>query len=441
MRGPEARPRSVCTMTEQDVATSGIERWVWRAWVPLVWLVPIAAGCLRFLTPDGGWESLFLLVFAPLWLPVLAVLGLVPRWVWRSRAGKNAPPPALLLGLMVLHWGMQFLAAASLRGIGDSGSFDSAVALTFPALDERAESIVLSCAFFGLLTALLASIVLAAVARPERQRTPRGWIPVMIALLIPGLVIAVAWAAQLAQMSGERDAAGRTELEASRLSVAESVSAQEAGWEEVQSIAQPIRTAVAGEHWLPLGSSGVSAYDAPRAQLRVSADWRTRVPEPLDDVLATMRTALAAEGWKPDCAAAEQWGWGIGDGATEQETSASCEVRDSATDESGVQTRAYARRDDGSTAVIDLTAQPSGAVTTVDVLIAGPGYWGESDGLWWDPQHADLVGTERFVVPESGYAADAWPDLGPFERSSLTLDSELALPAWPDLDPQLDPAL
>lgn len=441
--GDMPRPYRGC-MADAEPPESQPTHALWRWWVPLAWGVPAAAFGIRALTPDAGWETLILMLFAPLWYPILCVLGLLPRWIWRARAGTLSGAPAPLMGLMVVHWGALLLAACSLRGAGDSSSMDSTLLQLFPVLDERAENVVFGIAVPLAVLSLVAAIVVAGAAGTRTGAASHGsrrgaWITVA-ALLLPAVIVAGAAVSQLSRMHGERDHAGRTELQATRMSIAETAAAQRAAWEQTQLLAQPVRASVTAEHWMVLGTSGLTSYELPDTQWRATADWRTRVDEDLESVAERVRTTLAAEGWRANPAGIEGREWVLEHGGEARETAATFEAHEPAPGDAenprpgrpatGPTVWLWAIHDDGSLATIMLQAAPGGESTTVDVTVDSPAYWGEDTRFWWGNRYPDIVGTEELVVPPAGFAASEWPDLAPMERSRLSVESEQDLDSW-----------
>lgn len=176
--------------TRGHAPASTLEQVIWQLWVWLAWLVPVFALVLRFLTPQAGWETLILAVAVPVWVPIVAVLIMVPRWIWRSRAGREVEPPALVTAAGVAHWGGLLMISFAMRGTGDTSSNSSILLDSVPALGEGGETLVLIAATLLSGAALLTAIAAAMFMRVDRARGPRGWVPVTVALLLPWLLVA-----------------------------------------------------------------------------------------------------------------------------------------------------------------------------------------------------------------------------------------------------------
>lgn len=138
---------------------------MWRVWGLFVWAIPLALFALRFFHETSGFETLALMVYLPIWYPVLGGLGMTPKWVWRYRAGQGVRPPALVPVAMAVHWVGLLLAVLALRGQGDSMTFPSPLEQLVPGLPEGLSLPILVASLTLALLGLVAAIAAAAFAR------------------------------------------------------------------------------------------------------------------------------------------------------------------------------------------------------------------------------------------------------------------------------------
>src|SRR5690606_34065336 len=126
---------------------SAFEAGLWRGWMVLIWVIPLLLFLARIFLPGAGWETLALLLYFLIWYPLLALTGMVPRWVWRRRVdragqGRETPPPASLLACMVAHWCGLALAVVAAPGLSDGAGLNPLISKLFPVLDSRGLQIV-----------------------------------------------------------------------------------------------------------------------------------------------------------------------------------------------------------------------------------------------------------------------------------------------------------
>lgn len=141
------------------------QRWLWRAWTPLVWIMPLLLLALRYVMPGASWETIVLFIYFPIWYPVLAGAGWTPRIIWRARAGKTRQPPRAMLSWMLLHWGGLLLAVLAGRGVGDPDPFDSLLGRLLPFLGPIAQDVTFYAALTLAAAGLLGALIVAVSAR------------------------------------------------------------------------------------------------------------------------------------------------------------------------------------------------------------------------------------------------------------------------------------
>lgn len=142
------------------------QRWLWRAWTPLVWIVPLLLLALRYVMPGVGWETIALILYGPIWYPLLAGAAWAPRIIWRARAGKLRQPPRALAACILLHWGGLLLAVLTGRGVGDLELFDSMLGRLLPFLGPVAQDVTLYAALALAAVGLLGAWAIVVSARP-----------------------------------------------------------------------------------------------------------------------------------------------------------------------------------------------------------------------------------------------------------------------------------
>lgn len=387
-----------------------------------MWCVPLFLFGLRIINPGAGWETLGMLMFLPIWYPILALVCMIPRRVWRNRSGKVAQPPALLLGAMVLFWVGMFLSFVSLRGMADSGSVASALGESLPAFDARGEGVVFTIGALLAVIGLIGALVWAGAARVGRAPRRAGWLAIAVPIALVPLAVLAGWLVQFALMSTASDPAGRTEFAASRMTVVETATANTGYWEETQQATVPLRAALADDGWR-ISFGGVVSDDRDRARRVVaSGSWAARSTEPAEVLAERARAALAEGGWAPDPESGHRWGWLRENDPLRSDTEVSVELHDPEAVGDLPTIVMWSRTDDGFLAQLQFwTVEETGA-TGIHLTVSGPSYWKGPYVTWYEPEVREAFGDAEVQHPAGGYRATEWPELGPIERTVFPFD-------------------
>lgn len=401
-----------------------VRRMLWTAWVPVAWAFPPLLLLLRF-TGGGGWETLFMLISAPVWWPALALLGLLPRFVLRRR-GFTSVPVSVGIAIAGCMWGLLGFSL-SLRGVGDSGSVDSALAGFVPGASARLQGTVAVVSMVLVAVAYVVAVVCAFALRrrdgaPEADRPFGGLALVLGIIAVPVVLGLVCAGLDRAAMHGARDAAGSQEADVVGLSAAQARARQVRHWDAAQRELEGARKAIGSDGWL-VGTAGGVVEEDRRTEpyaYRVRVTW-DRIepgdPQPIGDRLLPL---VEQQGWTP-YESEDAWGkavpsreiLGNDDGAT-----------------SGV--LLHLRNRAGST--LDLSVSlprtdpyverpplPAGsAIVTLE--LTGGRYWLEGrPGVDW---YGEATSAEAEYLWGSGaptFAFDAWPELRLVENQPATV--------------------
>lgn len=399
----------------------------WGALIALIWVVPLAILAVRLFVAGGGWDLLFLIIYAPIWYPVLGVLGMIPRWTWRQRAGKHADPPAGIMRGFIVHWSGLLLMAIAAPGVGDSGAFASLLRREVHFFDERGEQTVTGIGLFCALAGLLIAIVVAGSRNPAAAPagTRSGWLTLGAWLVIP-LALALGCAAQLLGMSAATDAAGRTELQASRLSRLEAATAEQGYWDELQRVVIPVREALAPRGWQLRSGSGIHDWDLGDNRLAARAVWEMRSDSSAEELVEQLRAELRRGGWQADPEAAQERGWIEPNDLQTGASDVAFESKSLNTVGDNIMTL-WSKDGTGNHLSINFWIVEKTGATGVQVIADGPEYWTGPRLTWREPELAELGGSTEYLPPRGGMRADEWPALGPVERGSLSFIEDDAI--------------
>ena len=403
---------------------------IWRVWLPVAWLLPVLLLLLRF--ASGGWETLFFLIGAPLWIPAVALLGALPRFIMRRRGFVSAP--AIVGALMVASsWGFALFMLA-MRGSGDSGTLDSPLREALPVLSERAEGVLSGLGFVLWPAAYAVALVLASVLPAGSGRRGRNWIPALALVATPILAGLVTAAIVAVMHHGPVDGGGDQEADLIGLSQEERMAKQEAYWERTQGAVSPLREAIKADGWLVGESGGVHVLSSGEPEsYEILVSWEQRFEEAPVGIGERALAAALATGWEhadnvpAPAGAGSPSGWpddqpgGIGSPGGERFT-----------DEDGNVTslRYLLRNAEGYSLTITadlprgmrearaegkLSGEPTAAY--LRLRVASPGYWmGDESVDWYRIASSDDPATQELwsSAPRS-FAAFEWPELAAVE--------------------------
>lgn len=280
---------------------SRIHDFAWGVWPWMNWLLPIVG---IFAVGNGGWFLLMLLVMSPILVPILGLLGSLPRFLLRRAGWSTAPAPVTTL--LFVQWWAWIIAMITPLGATDS--------IPIPAIMQELSPRPIAGQF---LTSLLAAaggtavvcwvvvliLVIVLRRRSDRASTGRGWALVArtTAILLPLLFFALIW------LGGEvtaqqRDAAGATpaEVQTEPLSVQAARALER--YESVQSQLSQVRGMLADDGWRLFSrgfesrGSWASGIDEYGFDLRFDRELVTGETVDLD----AARAELLALGWTED---------------------------------------------------------------------------------------------------------------------------------------------
>ena len=219
---------------------------VYRMWPWMAWLLPVALFMLISVSGTGGWEMLFALLYSPIILPAYALLGLLPRRVMR-KAGERATS-SLVGALLVLHWWSLTIFSVFVRGYGDSGSVDSAMGEILWWLPEDVEDtfsrVGAVCALVSWLAVMVFSLIKVSTVK---RRISVAWASVVAPPVIVVLTLGTLYAGNI---FNAQDAAGNSQYDMKRLSVAETRELHNQRWDSLQEELVPLRGAISGTGWI-----------------------------------------------------------------------------------------------------------------------------------------------------------------------------------------------
>ncbi|MGO3833817.1 MAG: hypothetical protein ACTJGT_07605 [Microbacteriaceae bacterium] len=222
---------------------------LWKLWPWMSWGIALFFTFHGFLL-EGGWETLFLLMFSPLIVPALGLLEMLPRFILRKR-GHTVIPVAMAC-IAPLHWALLVVAVLSARGSTDSAPTRSGLSiLSGEALLPGVENTIGAGAALLTVATGIALLVLAIVLKPivavgvPKLRTA----PAVSAALAVALVIATPQAAVWAT-SLKRDAAGNRFGHVMQMPIEEQVDLLESRYLEAQEELSDARALAGDARWI-----------------------------------------------------------------------------------------------------------------------------------------------------------------------------------------------
>ncbi|GAA3662668.1 hypothetical protein [Microbacterium marinilacus] len=389
--------------TDEDVEHDGVlNQVVWGLWPVIAWLLPVFLFLTRMATDSDGWEALLLLLASPVVLPVIALAGLLPRFILRRERRGRVSAGTFVTTLMLLHWWGMALFALAQRGTGDSGSLSSSLQSWQSWLPPGLNSALSVAGMTIMIAAWLGAAALAARGF-ARGRSGRAWTPWAALLAPPLLLAAILCAAYIIHLFGERDASGNTEADVVWMSVDDAVTRKEAHWDAAQEHLAPLREAITPVGWIAQAGwyDGVTYGDTldsyrDRGEYAMLVVWRVDIPVSPTDAASTLERALPETGW-------------------------TVLVRPENVADSGAEFRADGEH--GYDLLVSLNSssaadsEQAGTATaerstTVTLTMRSPDYWTEGQGLleWSDLATAEQVDEVWGEVPRR-FSFDDWPAL------------------------------
>lgn len=397
------------------VADPAFGRGLWQAWPYVNWLLPVVLIASYSFSDSAGWDGFFLVLFSPLLVPALALLGSLPRFIMRRR-GHTAAPVAMWAMLAAHWWGAAFFFW-SIRGTGDSGSLGSMLGEAL-GLSERGEAAVGAVALGCVVVAWVAELT-AAGASPQRSEVSpvapnralslvSGLSFALVPLLLLGLGMLVSLVGPAPGAGGgtgsglagsadptRPDGLGDTAEEARAVTDAEAVRARQArAWEQTQEAVVPLRASLAEEGWTLYNTdpNGIDPWSA-REEGRYAVDvaWMLE------------REATVEQLFEAASAAVTDGGWSIVSTSTPDPDFHSLE----------------AVGPEGHEAQIDVhpAHEPDDGVSLMRLTVRSPGYWAEGASADWSGMHdaAELDALLGFGVSAGAeqpeFSAYEWPPL------------------------------
>lgn len=259
---------------------------------------------MRMGTEKAGWETVILMVTAPITIPAIGLLGSLPRFLLRKKGHTEVPIPVAVM-LIVQWWGLIFFSLA-MEGVGDSGSFPSVMAQMFSLTGNVASwtsalSILMWAALFVIT--IITAIVIAQTGEPETQKRSR--LPLIALVLTPVLIIVIGVVASEVERSAAiraEDHGGLAGTKAQQITDLEtSRSLEDEHWEALQVELSGIRSEVSDSGWIHELHNiiwPVEVKEISETQYRLESTWRLYTEEDRDAVMDRASTWLEAQGWE-----------------------------------------------------------------------------------------------------------------------------------------------
>lgn len=237
----------------------GIHTFVWYAWPWVNWLLPVFF-CFRGLLSNGGWESLALMMFSPIIIPVFGLLGSLPRFILRKRGHTTAPGP--IVWLLFLYGWSWFVAPMTIPGTTDSSPLPSLLhSFVGQPLSDKYQGVIFVGSLVVGTLAWLAVLILSALLDPQPQSGAHRWTTVswIAALVVPVLfVVATMVGVQVTAVSPDSDF--ETNAAATERPLKEQGALMLERYERVQESVSEVRAQMADDDWTMTGGpSGLSS--------------------------------------------------------------------------------------------------------------------------------------------------------------------------------------
>jgi len=279
-------------------------RGLWKAWPWITWLLPAALILMRMGGEKAGWETVILMITAPVTIPAIGLLGSLPRFLLRKK-GHTAVPTSIAVMLVVQWWGLIMFSLA-MEGVGDSGSFPSVMAQMFSFTGNVASwttalSLLLWAALF--IATIIAAVVISRKGELSTQKPSR--LPLIALILTPILIIVIGVIASEVERSGAiraEDHAGLKGTDAQQITDLDtSRSLEDEHWETLQQELSGLRSEVSDLWWVSELHNiiwPVDVKEIDETQYRLESTWRLYTEEDRDTVMDRATAWLEAEGWE-----------------------------------------------------------------------------------------------------------------------------------------------
>lgn len=286
-------------MTERAVSPmrgGGIHDLTWSVWPWVNWLLPILA---IFAVGNNGWGLLMLLVVSPVLVPVLALLGSLPRFLLRRAGATTTPPPVTVL--LFVQWWAWVAAVITPPGATDSRPIPAVMQglSPRPLSGDFLGAVMAGGALLGVLCGV-AVLVLAIILRTKTLSVPavRRWTraSLIAAFALPVLFVALIWTGGEVTAQ-QRDAAGDTVAEVQAQPLSQQAARALERHEQTQTRLSEARGMIAADGWrvsargIDQRLSSKHGVDAYGFDLEFEHD---RVS---DEVVQAARADLLAAGW------------------------------------------------------------------------------------------------------------------------------------------------
>jgi len=175
------------------VRGEGIHEFAWRAWIPVSWGLPLLFVLFGFVGGPGGWESLIVLLLSPIIVPVVGLLGMLPRMILtrtRHRAMQRE-----ITWLLFLNWWATAMVIVAMPGTGDSGELPSFLGDVFGAsrVPPGATPVLFGGAVVVMIVSGIMLVLLAVSSDPSRPHVnPRWTIAAWVAAIAVPIVVVAA---------------------------------------------------------------------------------------------------------------------------------------------------------------------------------------------------------------------------------------------------------
>ncbi len=263
---------------------------MWSLWIWAAWLFPVLFVLNGFLVP-GLW-LLMLLFASPVLVPIVGLVGMLPRFILKARGHSSLPAP--LAPVLLIQWWACLAMILAFPDEDDGGPVPSVLdQLVGGRLAEMYERRILEGSALIVVAAWILSMVLAVVVRPSRAvdgGPPRwGAAAWLWAILAPVLLAAAV-------------GAGVPASAAQRIPADQQLILARQRYTQTQMILTPIRGAIAKDGWYRArvsldgcgGDIPCSNWPFPSYNLDISSITRAH---PSDAALHQLAARLTSQGW------------------------------------------------------------------------------------------------------------------------------------------------
>lgn len=162
---------------------------VWIMWIPCAFLLPAAIAVVR-LIGGAGWELVMMIMFSPIWIPLLGIAEWLPRIILRARSFRRSP--TVLTGLFFSHWMCVLVVFWSFQPIVEMGEQPSLMRQLLPFLTVTEAIALGTVALFAAIATWVTMIVYVSLAKPHAHKRYGALTAALAAVFTPIVLVGVA---------------------------------------------------------------------------------------------------------------------------------------------------------------------------------------------------------------------------------------------------------